>query len=211
MVKDLEHRRQKTDLAPEPTDFSWTKWSGLHALGGPTRRIHSRRTSPTPPSITPSPRFRDQEIKIQRKIRTLARYFVPSLLQFLRIHIQWIPSHINIAGNEIADSLARAGASETTTPAAPLTYLELFSKYKAKNKAIWMILPVHPWYQSECHGGSFVRGSSRRDQTALTRFLRGHLISLTFVDGIKRFEICTKCSFAQASPRHILSCFGLTR
>ncbi|GFV91650.1 hypothetical protein TNCV_4762151 [Trichonephila clavipes] len=30
------------------------------------------------------------------------------------------------------------------TPAAPLTYLELFSKYKAKNKAIWMIPTVHP-------------------------------------------------------------------
>ncbi|GFX77944.1 hypothetical protein TNCV_909611 [Trichonephila clavipes] len=33
---------------------------------------------------------------------------------------------VSIAGNEIADSLARAGASESTTPAAPLTYLELF-------------------------------------------------------------------------------------
>ncbi|GFU16028.1 RNase H domain-containing protein [Trichonephila clavipes] len=28
-------------------------------------------------------------------------------------HFQWIPSHVNIAGNEIADSLARAGAGET--------------------------------------------------------------------------------------------------
>ncbi|GFX97280.1 hypothetical protein TNCV_1076511 [Trichonephila clavipes] len=56
MVRDLEHRRQKTDSAPEPTDFSWTKWSGLHALGGPTRRIHSRRTSPTPSSVTLTPR-----------------------------------------------------------------------------------------------------------------------------------------------------------
>ncbi|GFX16874.1 hypothetical protein TNCV_2518521 [Trichonephila clavipes] len=56
MVRDLEHWRQKTDLALEPTDFSWTKWTGLHALGGPTRRIHSRRISPTPSSVTPSPR-----------------------------------------------------------------------------------------------------------------------------------------------------------
>ncbi|GFX30614.1 trimethyllysine dioxygenase, mitochondrial [Trichonephila clavipes] len=103
-------------------------------------------------------------------------------------------------------SLARAGAGETTTPAAPLTYLELFSKYKAKNKAIWMIPPVHPWYQSKCPGGFLVRGSSRRDQTALTHFLSDHLMSLTFVDGIKHFEICTKCSSAQASPGHILSC-----
>ncbi|GFS81219.1 RNase H domain-containing protein [Trichonephila clavipes] len=119
------------------------------------------------------------------------------------IHFQWISSHVNIDGNEIVDSLARAGAGETTTPAAPLSYLKLFSKYKAKNKAIWMIPPVHPWYQSKCPGGSLVRGSSKRDQTALTCFLSGHLMSLTFVDG-------TKCSSAQTSPGHILS-LGLTR
>ncbi|GFW64628.1 RNase H domain-containing protein [Trichonephila clavipes] len=106
---------------------------------------------------------------------------------------------------------AQPGAGETKTPAAPLTYLELFSKYKAKNKTIWMIPPVHPWYQSKCPGCSLVRGSSRRDQTALIRFLSGYLMSLTFVDGIKHFEICTKCSSAQASPGHILSCLGLTR
>ncbi|GFS76591.1 RNase H domain-containing protein [Trichonephila clavipes] len=74
-----------------------------------------------------------------------------------------------------------------------------------------MIPPVHPWYQSKYPGGSLARGSSRRDQTALTRFLSGHLMSLTFVDDIKYFKICTKCSSAQASPGHILSCLGLTR
>ncbi|GFS53724.1 RNase H domain-containing protein [Trichonephila clavipes] len=105
---------------------------------------------------------------------------------------------------------ARAGAGETTTSAAPLTYLKLFSKYKAKNKAIWMILPVHPWYQIKCPGALWFEGSSRRDQTVFTRFLSGHLMSLTFVDGIKNFEICTKCS-AQASPGHILFCLELTR
>ncbi|GFX00745.1 RNase H domain-containing protein [Trichonephila clavipes] len=93
---------------------------------------------------------------------------------------------------------------------APLTYLELFSKYKAKNKAIWMIPPLHPWYQNKNPGGSLVRGSSR-DQTALTRFLSCHLMSLTFVDGIKHFEICPKCTSALASLGHILSCLGLTR
>ncbi|GFS55556.1 hypothetical protein TNCV_1627731 [Trichonephila clavipes] len=53
-----------------------------------------------------------------------------------------------------ADSLARVGAGETTTPAASLTYLELFSKYKAKNKAIWMVPPM---YQSKYPGVSLVR------------------------------------------------------
>ncbi|GFU41439.1 RNase H domain-containing protein [Trichonephila clavipes] len=181
--------------------------------------------------------FRDQEIKTQRKNQDSCSVFRSDLVAILEglnsieslpqlhdiwffsdsrssiqllvnwhnIHFKWIPSHFKIDGNEIADSLARAGA------AAPLTYLELFSKYKAMNKTVWMILPVNPWYQSKCLGGSLVRGTSRRDQTALTLFLSGHLMSLTFVDGIKHFEICTKCSFAQAFPGHILSCLGLTR
>ncbi|GFV22176.1 uncharacterized protein TNCV_2674181 [Trichonephila clavipes] len=73
-----------------------------------------------------------------------------------------------------------------------------------------MIPLLHPWYQSKYLGGSLVRGSSR-DQTELIRFLSGHLKSLTFVDGLKHFEICPKCSSAQAFPGHILPSLGLTR
>ncbi|GFY29490.1 RNase H domain-containing protein [Trichonephila clavipes] len=124
-----------------------------------------------------------QHLANWHNVRNRTRTDILKLLKRLslsrQIHFQWIPFYVNIAGNEIADSLAKAGAGETTTPAAPLTYFELFSKYKAKNKGIWMIPPVHPWYQSKCPGGSLVRGSSRRDQIALTRFLSGHLISLT--------------------------------
>ncbi|GFX51278.1 RNase H domain-containing protein [Trichonephila clavipes] len=46
-----------------------------------------------------------------------------------QIHFQWISSHVDIAGNKIMDILARAGDGETITLTAPLTYLELFSKY----------------------------------------------------------------------------------
>ncbi|GFX54446.1 RNase H domain-containing protein [Trichonephila clavipes] len=128
-----------------------------------------------------------------------------------QIHFQWILSHVDIAGNEIVDSLARAGAGETTTSAAHVTYLELFSMYKTKNKDICMVPPVHLWYQSKYPGGFLVRGCSGRGQTALTRFLIVYLSLLTFVDDIKHFEICTKCSSAQAFPGHILSCLKLTR
>ncbi|GFY34079.1 uncharacterized protein TNCV_4982821 [Trichonephila clavipes] len=34
------------------------------------------------------------------------------LSSFLEIHLQWVPSHVNITGNEIADSLAKVGAAQ---------------------------------------------------------------------------------------------------
>ncbi|GFW85882.1 uncharacterized protein TNCV_1623261 [Trichonephila clavipes] len=78
--------------------------------------------------------FTDTDIlKIQKRL-SLSR----------QIHFHRISSHVNITGNEIAYSLDRTGAGETTTPAAPLTYLEIFSKYKANIKAIWMIPPLNP-------------------------------------------------------------------
>ncbi|GFW97418.1 uncharacterized protein TNCV_4990951 [Trichonephila clavipes] len=70
--------------------------------------------------------------------------------------VQTSPSSSSMFKQPVANSnsLARTGAGETTMPAAPLTYLGLFSKYKAKNKAIWMIPHVHPWYQRKYPGGS---------------------------------------------------------
>ncbi|GBN39057.1 hypothetical protein AVEN_186379-1 [Araneus ventricosus] len=64
-----------------------------------------------------------------------------SLSVSYRIHLQWIPSHVNIQGNEIADGLAKASADDSSVPSARLTYLELFSRAKSRNKAIWLIPP----------------------------------------------------------------------
>ncbi|GBO13470.1 hypothetical protein AVEN_156865-1 [Araneus ventricosus] len=72
-----------------------------------------------------------------------------------RIHLQWIPSHVNIQGNEIADALAKAGADDASVPSAHLTYLELFSRAKSRNKTIWLIPPVHHWYQGSRRGGVY--------------------------------------------------------
>ncbi|GBN96998.1 hypothetical protein AVEN_259681-1 [Araneus ventricosus] len=97
-----------------------------------------------------------------------------------RIYLQWIPSHVNIQGNEIADALAKAGVDDASVPSAPLTYLELFSRAKSGNVTIWLIPPEHLWYQCSRPGGCLSIDWSRRDQTTLTRFLSGHIRSLTF-------------------------------
>ncbi|GFW57359.1 RNase H domain-containing protein [Trichonephila clavipes] len=47
-----------------------------------------------------------------------------------QIHLQWILSHIDLEGNEIADTLAQAGACEVPEPSPPLNFLEIFSRTK---------------------------------------------------------------------------------
>ncbi|GBO03212.1 hypothetical protein AVEN_215431-1 [Araneus ventricosus] len=89
------------------------------------------------------------------------------------IDSSWIPSHVNIQGNEIAYALAKAGADDASVPSAPLTYLELFSRAKSRNKTIWIIPPVYHWYQGSQPGGCQSIDCNRCDQTTLTRFLMG--------------------------------------
>ncbi|GBN98462.1 hypothetical protein AVEN_140154-1 [Araneus ventricosus] len=132
-----------------------------------------------------------------------------SLSESYRIHLQWIPSHVNIQGNEIADPLAKAGADDASGPSAPLTYLELFSRAKSRNKTTWLIPPELHWYQCSLPGGCLSIDCSRRDQTTLTRFLSGPIRSLAFSDNSKCFEICPKCTAEEATPDHILACLGL--
>ncbi|GBN25825.1 hypothetical protein AVEN_150553-1 [Araneus ventricosus] len=119
--------------------------------------------------------------------------------------------NLGLTGNEIADAVAKAGADDAPVPSAPLTYLELFSRAKSRNKTMWPILPVHHWYQGSPPGGCLSIDCSRRDQTTLTCFLSGHIRSLTFSDNSKCFEICPKCTAEQATPDHILACLGLSK
>ncbi|GBM37362.1 hypothetical protein AVEN_198267-1 [Araneus ventricosus] len=53
------------------------------------------------------------------------------------------PYNRRVPGNESADALAKAGADDASVPSAPLTYLELFSRAKSRNKTIWLIPPLH--------------------------------------------------------------------
>ncbi|GFX09359.1 RNase H domain-containing protein [Trichonephila clavipes] len=43
------------------------------------------------------------------------------------VHFQWIPSHVDIWGNEEADALAEEGAREAMAAFDSLAYLELYS------------------------------------------------------------------------------------
>ncbi|GBN82081.1 hypothetical protein AVEN_86900-1 [Araneus ventricosus] len=134
-----------------------------------------------------------------------------SFIQHLANWHGWIPSHVNIQDSEIVDALAKAGADYASMPSAPLTYLELFSGAKSRNKTNWLIPPVHHLYHGSRPGGCLSIDCNRHNQTTLTRFLRGYIRSLTFSDNFKCFEICPKCTAEQATPDHILACLGLSK
>ncbi|GFX00461.1 RNase H domain-containing protein [Trichonephila clavipes] len=55
------------------------------------------------------------------------------------VHFQWIPSHVDIFGNEQADRLAREGCSLLTTSSPAITYSEHQSKINRQLSKEWKI------------------------------------------------------------------------
>ncbi|GFW41074.1 RNase H domain-containing protein [Trichonephila clavipes] len=51
-----------------------------------------------------------------------------------QIHLQWIFSHVDLEGNETADTLTKAGICKVPEPSPLLTFLEIFSRTKHQNK-----------------------------------------------------------------------------
>ncbi|GFY06510.1 RNase H domain-containing protein [Trichonephila clavipes] len=123
--------------------------------------------------------------------------------------VKWFPSHVDLEGNEIADTLAKAGACVVPEQSAPLTIFEIFFRTKHQNKTAW-ITPAYHWYQCFRPGGSLTHGFTRQDQTLLARFRSGRIKTMKFSEGCKSFEMCTNCSSEPATPAHLLECLRLT-
>lgn len=145
----------------------------------------------------------DTSISILLKLREIS--------QNHDVHLQWIPSHINVCGNEIADRLAKEGSEENMPTGSSLTHRELYSNEKSRLNTTWKIPPTHQWYTGTTPGALLEINCDRKSHTALARLSTGHLKSLTFEHGTKIFPTCTKCCNHPASPKHILDCVGLTR
>ncbi|GBO04409.1 hypothetical protein AVEN_17956-1 [Araneus ventricosus] len=125
------------------------------------------------------------------------------------LHLQWIPSHVNLKYNDIADSLAKEGTTMPQAHVEALTYLELCSRRKALINISWRHPPAHSWYRCEGSGAAIRFKGVRKDQTVLARLSSGHLKTLRFSRGYKKLTICTKCNMIEATPQHLLHCVAL--
>ncbi|GBN02928.1 hypothetical protein AVEN_113337-1, partial [Araneus ventricosus] len=63
------------------------------------------------------------------------------------LHLQWIPSHVNLKYNDIADSLAKEGTTMPQAYVEPLTYLKLYSRRKAFVNISWRP-PAHQLFST---------------------------------------------------------------
>ncbi|GFV46957.1 RNase H domain-containing protein [Trichonephila clavipes] len=113
-----------------------------------------------------------------------------------QVRLQWIPSHVDVHGNEAPDELAGRGCDLPNPSSTVLTHSEIHSFQINKMNLTWQNPPAHHWYAAKSPGLYLQCRSSRTHQTALVRFRSCHLRSMTFVQGVKSFFTypCFSCS-----------------
>ncbi|GFT10485.1 RNase H domain-containing protein [Trichonephila clavipes] len=80
----------------------------------------------------------DHTLRIQRRNSDGCPFFAH------QIHLQWIPSHIDLEGNEIADTLAKAGACKVPEPSVPLTFWRFSLELNTSIRPLGLPLPRAP-------------------------------------------------------------------
>ncbi|GBM19192.1 hypothetical protein AVEN_222349-1 [Araneus ventricosus] len=92
---------------------------------------------------------------IFNKLRTLCNSCV--------LHLQSMPSHVNLKYDDIADSLAKEGTTMPQAHVEPFTYLELYSRRKALVSISWRHPSAHSWYRCEGRGAAIRFKGVRKD------------------------------------------------
>ncbi|GFS91653.1 RNase H domain-containing protein [Trichonephila clavipes] len=92
------------------------------------------------------------------------------------IHLQWVPSHVDLHRNQAADDLPKADPEDHMV----LTSTEIYSRAKELIYRTWVVPPVHSWYfQRHPESATSFKGS-KSYQTAFSRFSTGHLWCINF-------------------------------
>ncbi|GFV33090.1 RNase H domain-containing protein [Trichonephila clavipes] len=107
-----------------------------------------------------------------------------SLSAIVKIFFLWVPSHVNVCGNEIADVLARDCYHKDSTRGGCLTLSEIATRVKQDISSSWRQAHVHEWLRSE------------------------HIRAQRHMTGFKAYPPCPDYNVTQSAPVHILACIG---
>ncbi|GFY33703.1 RNase H domain-containing protein [Trichonephila clavipes] len=110
---------------------------------------------PIPPITRSSIQYLSNWPSIGDSISRSILHLFQQLLDRHPIHLQWVPSHVGLLGNEVADDLAKAATSNPVDPEdhMVLTSTEIYSKAQELICRTWVVPHVHPWYFQR-HPGS---------------------------------------------------------
>ncbi|GFT02672.1 uncharacterized protein TNCV_829441 [Trichonephila clavipes] len=117
-----------------------------------------------------------------------------------------------LPGNEVADDLAKAAASDPVDSEDTWSFRRPRSTYRAKELICntWVVPPVHPCYFKRHPGSTISFKGSRSYQPAFSRFSTVHLRCINFEGDKRSSPMCTKCNISPFSPQHILQCLGFS-
>ena len=120
------------------------------------------------------------------------------LSEMVESHLQWIPSHCGIAGNESADVLAKEGSAKEQIY-QPLSFQEVKTIIQRKSAVDWK---TNTGYD---YGKDSLKDLSRTDQVIIFRLRTGHcrLNKHLYRLGISQTALC-QCQQAEQTPEHIL-------
>lgn len=160
-----------------------------------------------------------------KKVPTLIQEIIKKASKW-NTTIQWIPSHTNISGNELADKLAKQGLNSSTTLSNDILIKDAFNTFKInlmektnlwyreyaeeKGKTFYQFQPIiekESWF--------FNKNLTNEQTRLLNRLLVGHDYSKYWKAKMKLVdeENCDLCDEPETAEHIILHCckFGHTR